>query len=131
PFSQVDSKLARQGLGLGLSLVKTLVELHGGSIRAFSEGEDKGSEFVIRWPLHEQQHAPAAEAAPATLPKTGGVRRRILVVDDIPDIADSFARLLEATGHEVLVAYDAEQGLALARCHRPEVAFVDMAMPDM
>jgi signal transduction histidine kinase/ActR/RegA family two-component response regulator len=131
PFTQVDNNLACHGLGLGLSLVKSLVDLHGGEIWAYSEGEDKGSEFVIHWPLHTRQTDLTAVAAPLALQAgTALCPRRILVVDDIADIADSFGRLLEAAGHDVVIAYDAEQGLALAREHRPSVAFLDMVMPD-
>jgi signal transduction histidine kinase/ActR/RegA family two-component response regulator len=131
PFTQVDNALACHGLGLGLSLVKSLVTLHGGDIRAYSQGEDQGSEFVIHWPLHKRQEEAAAETAPPALHRNHNVRpQRILVVDDIADIADSFARLLEMAGHEVIVGYDAEQGLELARQHRPTVAFLDMIMPE-
>lgn len=131
PFTQVDNTLACHGLGLGLSLVKSLVTLHGGGIRAFSPGEDQGSEFVVHWPLHKRQVEAAADAAPPALHRQVNLRpQRILVVDDIRDIADSFARLLEVAGHEVIVGYDAEQGLRLAREHRPTVAFLDMIMPE-
>ncbi|MGQ9425666.1 ATP-binding protein [Gilvimarinus sp. F26214L] len=131
PFTQVDNNLACHGLGLGLSLVKSLVDLHGGEITAYSEGEDQGSEFVIHWPLHKQQSEPEADAAPPILRAMDATQSlRILVVDDIADIADSFARVLEAGGHEVLVAYDAEQGLRLAKECRPSVAFLDLIMPE-
>lgn len=131
PFTQVDNSLACHGLGLGLSLVKSLVNLHGGSIQAHSDGEDQGSEFVIRWPLHAQQHESESEAAPPKLHlEPAQNRQRILVVDDIADIANSFARLLEVAGHEVFIAYNAQQALELARNHRPSVAFLDMIMPE-
>lgn len=131
PFTQVDNNLACHGLGLGLSLVDTLVSLHGGEINAYSEGDDKGSEFVVHWPLHKRQADPAVDAAPPELHAKPSISpQRILVVDDIPDIADSFARLLEVAGHQVIVAYDAEQGLSLAREHRPTVAFLDIVMPE-
>ncbi|MCW8195058.1 response regulator [Proteobacteria bacterium 005FR1] len=131
PFTQVDNSLACHGLGLGLSLVRSLVSLHGGDIRAHSEGEDRGSEFIIHWPMHKRQAEAVADAAPPALHRHATARpQRILVVDDIPDIADSFARLLEVAGHEVIVAYNAEQGLDLARQHQPTVAFLDMIMPE-
>ncbi|MEX1032107.1 MAG: ATP-binding protein [Cellvibrionaceae bacterium] len=132
PFTQVDNNLALHGLGLGLSLVKSLVELHGGDIVVHSDGEDQGSEFVVRWPLHKRQAESAADAAPPVLRVSATTHpRRILVVDDIADIANSFARLLEAAGHEVYVAYDGEQGLVMAKQNRPSVAFLDLVMPDM
>lgn len=131
PFTQVDNSLACHGLGLGLSLVKSLVNLHGGSIRAHSEGEDQGSQFIIHWPLHAEQDDSETEAAPPRLHlEPTQNRRRILVVDDIADIANSFARLLEVAGHEVFVAYNAQQALKLARNNRPSVAFLDMIMPE-
>lgn len=131
PFTQVNNSLACHGLGLGLSLVKSLVDLHGGSIQAHSDGEDKGSEFVIQWPLHPQQNDCESEAAPPRLHlEPVQNRRRILVVDDIPDIANSFARLLEVAGHEVWTAYNAQQALELAGQHRPSVAFLDLIMPE-
>lgn len=130
PFTQVDNSLALHGLGLGLSLVKSLVDLHGGEIRVHSDGEDMGSEFMIRWPLHEKQTEPATDAVPPAMPRSTARPQRILVVDDMADIADSFARLLEVAGHEVLVAYNAEQALSLARQNCPTVAFLDMVMPD-
>lgn len=131
PFTQVDNSLACHGLGLGLSLVRSLVDLHGGSIHAHSDGEDRGSEFVIQWPLHPQQDDCESEAAPPRLQlEPVQNRRRILVVDDIADIANSFAHLLEVAGHEVFIAYNAQQALELARRHRPTVAFLDLIMPD-
>lgn len=131
PFTQVDNSLACHGLGLGLSLVKSLVDLHGGSIRAHSEGEDQGSEFLISWPLHPRQDDSETEVAPPRLHlEPTHSRRRILVVDDIADIANSFARLLEVAGHEVFVAYNAQEALELARAHQPSVAFLDMIMPE-
>src|SRR5690606_23059102 len=127
----VDNSLACQGLGLGLSLVKSLVNLHGGSISVRSAGEDQGSEFVFRWPLHAQQHPCETKVDSLGLYLARSQNsRRILVVDDIADIANSFARLLEVAGHNVFIAYSAQEALELARNHHPSVAFLDMMMPE-
>jgi CheY-like chemotaxis protein len=126
-FSQIEGEHQRRGLGLGLALVRSLVDLHGGEVHAHSEGPGRGSEFCLYWPL---AGAPRA-AAPTPAAATPEARRRVLVVDDNADIADAFATLLRALGHEVTVAYNGEAGLAMAREHRPEVAFLDLGMPGM
>ena len=125
PFAQADSTLAhsRGGLGLGLTLVKALAELHGGSIRGTSEGPGRGSEFELRLPLAEP---PAAVARP---PPAAGERRRILVVDDNVDAAETFAELLRLEGHDVRVAGDGLSALEEARRFLPEVAFCDIGLP--
>ena len=126
-FRQIQGEHQRRGLGLGLALVRSLVNLHGGEIHAHSQGPGQGSEFQLRWPLAEMPR----EATPAPAATADTDRRRILVVDDNADIADAFATLLRALGHEVMVAYNGETGLASAREHRPEVAFLDLGMPGM
>jgi PAS domain S-box-containing protein len=125
-FAQGDATLAhsRGGLGLGLTLVRTLAELHGGSVSGASEGPGRGSEFVLRLPLA----APPAEVAPA--PGAAPVaRRRVLVVDDNQDAADMFAELLRLEGHEVRIAGDGRAALEEARRFQPEVAFCDIGLP--
>jgi PAS domain S-box-containing protein len=120
------------GLGIGLSLVKSVVELHGGSVEARSEGVGKGSEFVMRVPALAPT-APRGEAAPA-LP-SGSVMpsgaRRVLVVDDNEDGADSLAMFLQIGGHEVKTAYDGEEAIATAEAFKPEVVLLDIGMPKL
>lgn len=113
------------GLGIGLSLCRSLVELHGGSIRASSPGEGLGSTFTIRLPLGLGADAePRESVAPAPVGKL-----KVLVVDDNRDSADSLAMLLEAMGHEVQTAYDAEAALELTNGYVPQLALIDLAMP--
>jgi signal transduction histidine kinase/ActR/RegA family two-component response regulator len=128
-----SSDRAQGGLGLGLALVKNLVALHGGSVVARSDGPGKGSEFVIRLP-------PAAEAQVSAPPRSERDRspspskaqsRRVLIVDDNNDAADSLADLLRDVGHEVEVAYSPVAGLKLAEAFRPEVAVLDIGLPVM
>jgi len=124
-FAQMDRTFDKeQGLGIGLTLAKQLVELHGGLIEARSEGAGRGSEFYVRLPRV------AADAEPAPRPAVhSGSPRRILVADDNEDSAESLALLLEAHGHRVQVAYDGESAIAAADRFRPDVAFIDIGMP--
>lgn len=132
-FTQVDRTLekANGGLGVGLSLVKGLVEMHGGSIKARSEGEGKGSEFAVRLP------AASAPADPAPLPDAPAKnaepdgRCRILLIDDNVDAADSLGQILELMDHEVRTAYDGESGIEAARAFRPDIVLCDIGMPKM
>ncbi len=132
-FGQVESALSRSqgGLGIGLSLAKGLVDLHGGHIRARSEGVGRGSEFVVHLPLGQAAGLPEASLGVADAPATTCARYRILVADDLADSADSLAMLLQLEGHEVRVAYDGEQALALAESFRPDVALLDVGMPKL
>ena len=130
-FRQGSQGLERSqgGLGVGLTLVQRLVTLHGGSVRARSEGEGRGSEFAVRLPLREEP-AIVREARADPAP-SAGPPRRILVVDDNQDAAQSLRLLLEADGHEVRVAGDGAAGLALAREYRPQIALLDIGLPKM
>jgi PAS domain S-box-containing protein len=132
PFTQVDNALDRShgGLGVGLSLVKTLVELHGGSVFARSPGLGKGSEFVVRLP-----HI-------VTTPETGvtpigagllenSKALRVLVVDDNTDAAQTLGLMLEIMGHDVRVAHGGRAGLALAETFRPQLMLLDLGMPEL
>jgi two-component system CheB/CheR fusion protein len=126
PYRQVDPGRRSGGLGLGLTLVRRLAELHGGAVIARSDGIGKGSEFAFRLPLMAgAEHSTEAAALPRP------PRRRVLVVDDDTDVADMFAILLETLDQDVRVAYAGEAALQAAREHRPEVAFLDLSMPDM
>jgi PAS domain S-box-containing protein len=128
-FQQADRVPGKsaEGLGLGLTLVKNLVEMHGGTVEAHSEGPGTGSEFVVRLPSSargaELPLRPEAEAARAGRPV------RILVVDDNPDAADSLALLLRGDGHQVEMALNCAQALERARTLRPEVVLLDIALP--
>jgi signal transduction histidine kinase len=130
-FSQGEQDLNRPegGLGVGLALVRELVALHGGSVRVASAGPGEGTEFEVRIPMIA---APArAPAGPAERPaRTGTGARRVLVVDDNQDSAESLAALLEALGHEVHAAHDGRQALELARL-APDLVLLDIGMPGM
>jgi len=130
-FTQAErsSDRTQGGLGLGLALVKHLVELHGGSVGCSSPGLGKGSTFVISLPVLAEEE-PEIPAAPARATVRGG-RRKLLVVDDNADAADTLAMLLGAQGHAVLVEYAAPKALARARAERPDVCLLDIGLPDM
>jgi signal transduction histidine kinase len=134
-FTQVDPTLDRSqgGLGVGLTLVKSLVELHGGTVRAFSAGIGQGSEFIVRLPVRAPAgptglHQPVASEPAAQAPPQG---RRVLIVDDNVDAADSLATLLEMSGHQVHAAYSGLTALDLAESLRPDVVFLDIGLPGL
>jgi PAS domain S-box-containing protein len=116
------------GLGIGLTLVKRLVDLHGGRIEAASEGPGRGSVFTIRFPL---QHAPRDAAAAAPVPGRARVPRRVLIVEDNDDAREMLRHLLEQTGHEVHEAADGLTGLERAFALRPDVAVIDIGLPEL
>jgi CheY-like chemotaxis protein len=132
-FSQVAPALERSqgGLGIGLSLVKGLIEMHGGTVEARSEGLGRGSEFVVRLPVAA---APTPEEA-AQSSDSGGLpgraRRRVLVADDNRDTADSLAMMLRLQGHEVHAAHDGQEAVEAAGWFRPDVALLDIGMPKL
>jgi two-component system CheB/CheR fusion protein len=134
-FTQSDRSLAHSqgGLGIGLSLVRTLVDLHGGSISAHSEGRGCGSEFVIRFPLSKNVHAPVEEGGEpiAHEPDSPTRTQRILVVDDSPDIRDSTAMMLSLEGYDTQVAASGEEALQMAVSFRPTVILLDIGLPDL
>ncbi len=130
-FSQVDSALERSpgGLGIGLALVRGLVEMHGGTVEARSEGRGRGSEFVVRLPLPGDPPAGPARADDDSGPAAARPRRRVLVADDNRDAADSLAEMLRLFGHEVHAAHDGREAVEAAAWFRPEVALLDIGMP--
>ncbi len=117
---------SRGGLGLGLTLVKRLVELHGGAVAAASAGAGRGSEFTIRLPLVD---APAATDARRTAPVAEGLRRRVLIVEDNADARESLQLLLQLAGHDVETAEDGLIGLQKLTTLRPDVALIDLGLP--
>lgn len=130
-FTQVDrsSDGSQSGLGIGLTLVKRLVEMHGGSIEARSAGEEQGSEFVVYLPIINE---PAVGSSPASdvTPKSSS-QRRILIVDDNEDSADSLAMLLQITGNETYLAHDGVEALEAIESHHPEVVLLDIGLPKL
>jgi PAS domain S-box-containing protein len=130
-FVQGDRALDRTegGLGIGLTLVRRLVEMHGGSVTAASAGAGDGSEFVVRLPL-ALGHAVAPPSPPEAM-QTPRARRRLLVVDDNRDFANTLAALLETFGHEVRTVYDGRTAVAIAVEYRPDAVLLDIGLPEM
>jgi len=124
---------SQTGLGIGLALVKRLVELHGGQVEAHSDGPGKGSEFIVRLPRLALAAAESRARAvdPADTDSLSGVRRRILIADDNRDALESLAQLLQLAGHQVHQACDGLQALALAGEVRPELMLLDIGMPGL
>jgi signal transduction histidine kinase/ActR/RegA family two-component response regulator len=148
PFTQAEETLDRSqgGLGIGLTLVHHLVELHGGSVWAESEGRGHGTRLSLRLPLEAARregrsvpsraerltlaargNAPAGRTADSAAP----IPRRILVIEDNPDLRDALKRLLEQVGHQVLVSPDGENGVTKALARRPDVVLVDIGLPKL
>ncbi|RBA25820.1 hybrid sensor histidine kinase/response regulator [Herminiimonas fonticola] len=129
-FYQVPGKSerAKGGLGIGLSLVNSLVLAHGGTVQAFSEGEGKGSEFIIRLPLLKNVSQSNIEPLKR---KISIATRRVLIVDDNKDAADTLNELLMINGHTTMVAYDPITALAIAKSYQPEILITDIGMPVM
>ena len=127
------SDRAQGGLGLGLAIVRSLVEAHGGEVVARSEGPGRGSEFVVYLPAAERASVELASPSrrPARPPRDAGTRRRILVVDDNVDAADMLADALRAGGHTVAVAYAAPEALTAVAGFAPEVVVMDIGLPIM
>ena len=132
-FTQLNRTLdhSQGGLGVGLTLVRRLVELHGGSVHAVSGGLNQGSEFIVRLPLlletepaEETREQRNGRAAPSP-------RRRVLVVDDNRDASESLARLLDLAGYDVRVAYDGPAALELAQLYRPDAVLLDIGLPQL
>jgi signal transduction histidine kinase len=133
-FTQLDHQTERSpsGLGIGLALVRRLVEMHGGTVSAHSDGAGRGSEFVIRLPLSiERSEAHAGELPSASEHTSVSVGRRILVADDNADALESLAALLTLNGHEVYRAQDGQIALQAAERYLPDVALLDIGMPHL
>jgi signal transduction histidine kinase/ActR/RegA family two-component response regulator len=134
-FTQADRTLERSegGLGIGLSLVRQLVELHGGQVTAHSDGPGQGSEFMVRLPVKPagQEAAGTAQAVPPAAAEKKTAVRRVLVVDDNQDSVDSIALLLRLWGHEVRTAHEGQSALKAARTYQPQVVLMDIGLPGM
>jgi CheY-like chemotaxis protein len=128
-FAQGDNSIDRSqgGLGIGLTLVRLLVELQGGRVEAHSEGPGQGSEFTVRMPALADAPAGPTRAEPAS----DGLPRRVLVVDDNVDAADSMSLVLRLTGHTTRTAHDGPTALELARSFSPEVVLLDIGLPGL
>ena len=130
-FTQVESSLerSRSGLGIGLTLVKTLVEMHGGTVEAHSEGVGRGSEFVVRLPMLVDVPEPVSAMAPPHLEGPPVIRRRVLIVDDNKDAAEWLATLLSLSGHDTHVALDGVEAVKAAERLAPDVVLLDIGLP--
>jgi signal transduction histidine kinase len=131
-FVQARQALDRSqgGLGLGLTIVKSLVALHNGTVSAESDGKGKGSEFAVRLPMAPELE-PESRASNRPAPSSSAARQRVLIVDDNIDAADLLADWFGAKGEETRVAYDGPEALAIARDFRPQVALIDIGLPAM
>jgi signal transduction histidine kinase/ActR/RegA family two-component response regulator len=140
-FTQAEPTLDRSegGLGIGLTLVRSLVEQHGGSVQAFSEGLGQGSEFVVRLPLmrderrgmRDERREEASGLPSSLIPHPSSLSRRVLAVDDNADAVESLALLLGVLGHEVRTASDGPAALETAAAFRPDVVLLDIGLPGM
>jgi len=130
-FAQVETSRARStaGLGIGLTLVRNLVELHGGTVEAHSGGVGQGSEFVVRLPI--LMETPRIPTRPITTSSTATPTRRILVVDDNRDAAESLALLLQLMGHETRAVYDGLEAVEAAKKFQPDVVLLDIGLPKL
>jgi CheY-like chemotaxis protein len=130
-FVQGDRTAARSegGLGIGLTLVKSLVEMHGGSVMAGSQGPGTGSEFVVHLPA--LRNGPKTTTPTKSLPRVARQSPRVLVVDDSVDTAEGVSKLLKLLGHDVQTAYDGPAAIELARTFKPEIILLDIGLPGM
>jgi CheY-like chemotaxis protein len=133
PFTQVDRTLDRSqgGLGIGLTLVRSLVQMQGGTVSAHSAGRDQGSEFVVRFAAAPERApaTPAAEAHGRVEPLAAGLR--VLVVDDNRDVADTTATILRLSGCDTHVAYDGPAGLDAVERLQPDAVLLDIGLPGL
>jgi signal transduction histidine kinase len=133
-FAQAENAIGRAqgGMGIGLALVRNLVELHGGSVTATSDGVGKGSTFTVLLPLasaSERANAPAQSVPPPEKPVDGDGKRRVVIVEDNPDLRELLRMKLRRLGHDVDAASDGHDGLAMLLEQKPDVAFVDIGLP--
>ena len=131
-FRQAESSLDRSegGLGIGLTLVRSLVKMHGGRVEARSDGLGTGAEFIVRLPIHKKQ-ASAPEIICTDPERISNPQYRILVVDDNVDAAEMLSTLLQLDGHEVWTAHDGKAALETAQSRRPDVILLDIGLPEI
>ena len=131
PFTQVDRTLARShgGLGIGLTLVRRLVEMQGGTVVARSEGRNRGSEFTVRLPLRCRRSQPHADASTSLRTRRRPPDLRVLVVDDNRDVADSTASVMRMNGCDVHVAYDGKAAIESVQRLQPDAVLLDIGLP--
>jgi two-component system CheB/CheR fusion protein len=129
-FTQADQGLARAqgGLGIGLTLVRRLVERHGGSVSMASEGHNRGSEFTVRLPMID---APARSAAPIAPDLPVVKTQRVMIVDDNRDAARTLSLLLNSYRYQTALAFDGRQALSVAAEFRPQIALLDIGLPEI
>jgi PAS domain S-box-containing protein len=130
-FTRLERDVSREGLGIGLSLVKRLVEMHGGSIEAYSAGEGQGSEFTVRLPVNGHGESTEQNRPTSKSQNQGEQKRRVLLIDDYEPNRKTIARLLKVLGHEVVTASGGEEGLEQCERFNPEVVLLDLNMPGM
>ena len=126
-----SSDRAQGGLGIGLTLVRTLVKMHGGSVQAFSDGPGRGSEFVVRLPLAVTASLPKPRVAPPPIEVDTKGALRVLVVDDNEDAAHALGQVLELSGHRVTLAHDGPGAIAAVAAAPPELVLLDIGLPGM
>lgn len=138
PFFQADQSLdrARGGLGIGLSLVRSLIEQHGGSVEAYSDGNERGTEFVVRLPgraddTPQDDHEPGTVQDAETDAEPESMRRRILLVEDQVDAGETLALLLRAVGHDVSLVHSGAGAVPAAEQFQPDVVLLDIGLPDV
>jgi len=133
PFTQVDRTLDRSqgGLGIGLTLVRSLVQMQGGTVSAHSAGRDQGSEFVVRFPALSDDHAPAPLPDAHARPEVSAAGLRVLVVDYNRDVADTTATILRLSGCDTHVAYDGRTGLEAVERLQPDAVLLDIGLPGL
>jgi two-component system CheB/CheR fusion protein len=131
-FTQGQRSLDRTegGLGVGLALVHRIVSLHGGTVKALSEGSGRGTELIVTLPLFSEE-TPMTGGADSQQVERQHKRRRLMVIDDNKDAAESMSMLFELWGHEVVCVYDGRAALAAAGRYRPDAVFLDIGLPGM
>src|SRR5262249_55738851 len=132
-FTQADRSLDRSqgGLGIGLTLVRTLIEMHGGTVQDVSEDPGPGSEFILRLPTLPAPVTNGQRSDEAPRFSNERVSRRVLIIDDNRDSTETLAMLIRMWHHEVQTAHDGHSALSAAQAFRPDIVFLDIGLPEM